>query len=90
MKIKYFLIVALIVLLSNCSKTGPQKLLIANYPLTSDGVDSTGLNASMIMKNTPFQNGGIYCNGIYAQSSNIQYSLAQSPPINLLNSNPFL
>ena len=86
MKIKSCFIVSLaaslIVLLSNCSKTGPEKLLIAHYPLISDGVDLTGLNASMTLENTPFQNGGIYCNGIYVHSSNTDYCVAQSPPIN--------
>ena len=87
MKIKSFFIVilaaALIVLLSNCSKTAPQQeLLIANYPLISDGVDLTGLNPSMTLENTPFQNGGIYCDGIYVISSDPNYYLAETPPIN--------
>jgi hypothetical protein len=77
-------VVALSVLLSTCSKTEdpPQKHLIAHYPLITDGVDSTGLNPSMNLQNTPFENGGIYCNGVYAISSNPDYYLAQTPPIN--------
>ncbi len=37
--------------------------LIANYPLTSNGVDITGNNDTINRINAPFQNGGIYCNG---------------------------
>jgi hypothetical protein len=89
MKIKaHFLIVlavAIVVLLSNCSKTdklAQQELLIANYALINDSVDHTGLNAPMTLQNTPFQNGGIYCNGIYSYSPNPDFCIAQSPPIN--------
>ncbi|MCK5821334.1 MAG: hypothetical protein KAH17_05595 [Bacteroidales bacterium] len=42
--------------------------LLAHYPLISNGVDSTGNNADMTMGNAPFQNGGIYSNGIYSGS----------------------
>ena len=53
--------VALIALFSNCSKkeTVKQELLIAHYPLIADGIDITGNNAAMTLRNTPFQNGGI-------------------------------
>lgn len=79
------LIIALIVLLSNCKKTNdpvPQNNLIADYPLISDGVDLRGLNGSMTLNNTPFQNGGIYCNGKYDHSPDPDYCIAKSPPIN--------
>ncbi len=39
--------------------------LIAHYPLLSDGIDITGQNSPMTLRNAPFQNGGVYCNGIY-------------------------
>jgi hypothetical protein len=75
--------VALIALFSNCSKeeTAPQELLIAHYPLISDGIDLTGNNAAMTLQNTPFQNGGIYCNGIYVYSAEPNFCVAQTPPI---------
>ncbi len=38
---------------------------IAHYPLYSDGVDVTGHQADMTMVNTPFQDYGVYCNGVY-------------------------
>lgn len=39
--------------------------LIAHYPLSSNAIDSTGKNEPINLTNTPFKNGGIYCNGIY-------------------------
>ncbi len=86
------LALAPILLLTGCSKSDdplPQELLIAHYPLISDGVDLTGLNAAMTLQNTPFQNGGIYCNGIYSYSQNSNYCLAQSPPINAFKPESF-
>jgi|GEM_PF-2313232 len=40
-------------------------LLLAHYPLFESGDDITGNNNTIRLVNTPFQNGGIYCNGIY-------------------------
>jgi hypothetical protein len=39
--------------------------LIAHYPLVSDANDATGNNPAMTLNNTPFRDGGIYCNGYY-------------------------
>ncbi len=39
--------------------------LIAHYPLSSTANDTTGNYGSMDLTNTPFQNGGIFCNGNY-------------------------
>jgi len=39
--------------------------LIAHYPLSSNPDDITGNNPPMELINTPFQEGGIYCNGNY-------------------------
>ncbi len=39
--------------------------MIAHYPLTTTAVDTTGNYGDMTLINTPFQNGGIYCNGNY-------------------------
>jgi len=76
--------VTLIALFSNCSKNEPvpQELLIAHYPLIGDGIDLTGNNAAMTLQNTPFQSGGIYCNGIYVHSPDPNFCVAQSPRIN--------
>ena len=87
-----FHFLVLLVLLSNCTKTPnptPQNHLIANYPLISDGIDVTGLNSAMTLQNTPFENGGIYCNGIYVNSSDTNFTTAQSPPINSLKYESF-
>ncbi len=37
--------------------------LIAHYPLKGTANDTTGNNEPMELTNTPFQDGGIYCNG---------------------------
>ena len=55
--------------------------LIAQYPLLSDGKDITGLNNTMTLINAPFENGGVYCNGLYIHGD-LNYCLAQTPPIN--------
>lgn len=39
--------------------------LIAHYPLNSTANDTTGSYGPMTLQNTVFQNGGLYCNGIY-------------------------
>jgi hypothetical protein len=81
---------AAIVLLASCSKSNdlspdnalPQEQLIAYYPLMGNGDDLTGNNSAMTLYNAPFQNGGVYCNGIYAYPQGADYCLAESPPIN--------
>ena len=45
--------------------TPTQNSVIAHYPLLSDGIDISGNNDPMTLINAPFQNGGVYCNGIY-------------------------
>jgi hypothetical protein len=39
--------------------------LIAHYPLINSANDTTGNYGQMTLINTPFQDGGIYCNGNY-------------------------
>ncbi len=39
--------------------------LLCSYPLSSDAVDVTGNNPDVFLDNAPFQNGGVYSNGIY-------------------------
>jgi len=39
--------------------------LMANYPLTQNGNDTTGQNDPMMLNNVVFENGGVYSNGIY-------------------------
>jgi hypothetical protein len=46
--------------------TGP--IPLAFYPLQNDDLDATGNNEPIRRVNAPFQNGGVYCNGIYGTS----------------------
>jgi len=55
--------------------------LLASYPLTADGVDVTGNNTDMSISVAPFQNGGIYSNGIYYGNDPDNGSHIQSPQI---------
>lgn len=57
--------------------------LIAYYPLKTNGNDDLGNNAAMTLTNTPFQNGGIYCNGLNNDC------LALTPPVNNFKFNSF-
>jgi hypothetical protein len=40
--------------------------VIAYYPLLTDATDTTGINEPLTLINAPFENGGVYSNGIYA------------------------
>ncbi len=44
--------------------------LIAYYPLTDNANDSTGNYPPITLQNAPFQDGGVYCNGVYIHSAN--------------------
>lgn len=61
--------------------------LIAHYPLKTNANDSTGNNAPMSLINTPFQEGGIYCNGNYFHGSDSCH--AETPPIINFNFDSF-
>ncbi len=56
---------------------------LANYPLLDNGNDISGNYGPMTLTNTPFQNGGIYCNGVYLYSGLPDPCNAQTPLINL-------
>ncbi len=62
--------------------------LIAHYPLSSTANDTTGNYAPMELTNTPFRDGGIYCNGIYPDGSPNACD-AVTPDISGLNSKSF-
>jgi len=59
--------------------------LIAYYPLVDDSADVTGMNDPMSLLNTPFQNGGIYCNGVSVSGSDPNPSNAETPTIDSLD-----
>ncbi|MBN1825494.1 MAG: hypothetical protein JW958_04445 [Candidatus Eisenbacteria bacterium] len=44
--------------------------LIAYYPLVENAGDVTGFHGPMSLYNTPFQEAGIYCNGVYLDGIN--------------------
>ena len=46
-----------------------QNVLIAHYPLNFTPNDTTGNFGPMTLTNTPYQDGGINCNGIYINSA---------------------
>jgi len=83
MKKFYILIVILFVAFGSKST----ETLLANYPLINDGLDATGNNSNMTIVNAPFNNGGIYSNGIHYQLPNGSDIL--TPPINNFLFNSF-
>jgi hypothetical protein len=82
-------ILFLIILINFGLALKAQKNLIADYPLLTDGKDITGNNDPMTLTNTPFQNEGIYCNGIYPNGEADNEIEAYTPPINNFNFNAF-
>ena len=57
---------------------------IAFYPLSSDAADASGHLGPMVLVNTPFTNGGIYCDGQYPDTS------ANTPVLTNLDFSGFL
>ena len=60
----------------------PLTELIAGYPLSEDANDVTGNNDPMTLTNTPFQDSGIFCNGIYRFSGDLNFCHAITPQLN--------
>ena len=79
----YFNFLALLILFSTAANA--QQGLIAHYPLDANPNDTTGNYGPMTLSNTPFQNGGIYCDGIYQYSGNSDWCEAITPEINVSN-----
>ncbi|MCF6170445.1 MAG: T9SS type A sorting domain-containing protein [Bacteroidales bacterium] len=65
-----------------------QTSLLANYPLVSDAADATGNNDDILLRNAPFENGGVYSNGIYYNSDTSGSDII-SPLINDFNFDDF-
>ena len=63
--------------------------LIAHYPLDGNANDSTGAYNPMVLENTPFQDGGIYSNGIYADGVAENAVTAYTPNLDELNVDAF-
>ncbi len=65
-----------------------QTSLLANYPLTENGLDITGQNDAMHLKNVVFENGGVYSNGIYSGNDTTGSEIL-TPPFTTFNYNNF-
>ncbi len=63
--------------------------LIAHYPLIENASDATGNFGPMILENTPFENGGIFSNGVYILDNQTFISHAETPYLSLLNLDAF-
>lgn len=66
-----------------------QQGLIARYPLDSNPNDTTGNYGPMTLINTLFQDGGIYCDGIYKYSGDSNWCQAVTPWIKVINLQAF-
>ena len=59
--------------------------LIAHYPLGVSPDDTTGNNGPIVLTRAPFQNGGLFLNGIGSGGPADQYSDAETPSIPSMN-----
>lgn len=84
----YRIFTMIFVLLTMQTTFAQTPTLIAHYPLQANANDSTGNNAPMNLINTPFQEGGIYCNGNYLFGDSDSCH-AQTPLINNFNFESF-
>lgn len=63
--------------------------LIAYYPLRRNAYDATGKSGPMTLVNAPFQEGGVYCNGVYFYSGLANPCNVITPQLDKLNFNSF-
>jgi len=61
---------------------------MARYPLTVNGIDTTGQNDDMELLNATFENGGVYSNGIYYGNDTMGTVLV-TPPFTNFNYTDF-
>lgn len=62
--------------------------LLAFYPFSLNGIDTTGKNEDAYLKNVDFSNGGVYSNGIY-NGDDTTGSVIQTSSINNFNFDDF-
>ncbi len=62
--------------------------LMARYPLTINGADTTGQNDDMELTNAIFENGGVYSNGIY-YGNDTNGTVLVTPPFASFNYDDF-
>ena len=63
--------------------------LLAYYELRDNAKDITGKFGPMTLENAPFQDGGVYCNGIYKYSGKDKPCLMDTPNLSGLNFGSF-
>lgn len=63
--------------------------LLAYYPLVANAEDATGHYGPITLTHTPFQDGGIYSNGIYVGDDAVNGALAITPSIDSLDFGAF-
>ena len=78
-KLLVFIFVVFVATLSARAQDISHLTLIAHYPLTINADDTTGNYGPMNLTNTPFQDGGIYCNGVYMGSGLPNFCHAFTP-----------
>jgi hypothetical protein len=69
--------------------TIPAIAILANYELEHNTLDTTNHYGSATLHNAPFQESGVYCNGIYGNSGVSNYCQISTPKITGLNFNKF-
>lgn len=63
--------------------------LIAHYPLTASIDDTTCNNGPLETKSAPFENGGLFLNGIGTRFLELDFSAAETPRLHALNFDAF-
>ncbi len=84
---KKFLFISCLVFVTSITMHA-QSSLLANYPLTKNGIDTSGQNDPMLLKNIVFENGGVYSNGIYS-GNDTTGSQIRTPPFTTFDYNNF-
>lgn len=78
----FILLIFLLVNSISRAQIPPDLTLLAHYKLDGTPDDATGNNGPIQLTNTPYQDGGIYCNGIYIGHDRVNGSDATTPIIN--------
>ena len=87
---KFTLFIVLISVFSIYGQSTSGYSLLADYPFISDLADATGNYGDAYAQNAPFQNGGIYLNGIYQGSGDPNLYNLYTDDISSFNTNDFI
>lgn len=83
------ILLVIVLLLATLPEFSFSQGLLAHYPLNSNPYDTTAMQDSMTLTRTPYQEGGIYCNGINIFSGDTTACNAVTPHINPFNFGTF-